>query len=400
MGKLTALAVKAATKPGSYQDGEGLMLVVKPSGSRSWLVRVQVDGKRRDFGLGSASVFTLAQAREKAAAIRLACKEGQDPVAERRAAKLARLTIPTFKEAAIATHGEHVAGWRNEKHRADWLSSLERYAFPTLGAIRIDHVTGPMVRDLLLPFWIEKPETARRVKQRVKAVLDWAAAKGFRESMDMGGIAKGLPRQPASDAHFAAMDYEKLPAFVSEVMAAPQTMGRMALLWTILTAARSGETRGATWEEIDLEAREWTIPADRMKAGKEHVVPLCDAAMAILERVAPMRTGWKGETIFLGRYGARISDMTITKVLREMGVTATVHGFRSSFKDWASECMSFPDAVSEAALAHIDANKVRAAYRRTDFRKMRSDLMAAWGTYATGGGATVHAIGDAIRLAG
>ena len=392
MGKLSALAVKAANAPGRYQDGDGLMLIVKPSGSRSWQVRVQVDGKRRDFGLGSAKIVSLADAREKADAIRKLYRSGIDPVAKRRADKLAQRTIPTFREGATVTHDEQKSGWRNVKHRADWLSSLERYAFASIGDIRIDLIDAPMVRDLLLPIWLEKPETARRVRQRVKAVLDWAIAKGLRGGLDMSGIGKGLPRQPKSDNHYAALDYERVPAFVATVRAAPETITRYALLWTIYTAARSGETRGATWGEIDFEAKEWTIPASRMKAGKEHIVPLSEPALAILAKREEFRNGRSDEPIFPGKHGKPLSDMSISKVVRDMGVPVTVHGFRSSFKDWASECSSFPDAVSEAALAHIDANRVRAAYRRTDFRKMRADLMALWANYAEQNGGQVIAM--------
>jgi integrase len=399
MGKLTALAVKAAIDPGRYQDGDGLMLIVKPSGSRSWQVRVQVDGKRRDFGLGSASTTSLSDARAKAADVRAMYKGGVDPIAKKRAAKFARAGIPTFREAASTTHLEMEKGWGNAKHNAQWLSSLSAYAFPSIGDIRIDLIDAPMIRDLLLPIWLEKPETARRVRQRVKAVLDWASAKGLRTSIDLSGLSKGLPRQPKTDNHFAAMDYEKVPAFVATVRAAPESISRMALLWTIYTAARSGETRGATWEEIDLEAKEWTIPASRMKAGKEHVVPLSDAALAILTRMANAKTGRYGEPIFPGKGSKPLSDMSISKVLRDMGISVTVHGFRSSFKDWAVESTSFPDAVSETALAHKDTDKVRSAYRRTDFRKMRVDLMAAWANFIADRGAVVHSISDTKRAA-
>ncbi|WP_221793428.1 tyrosine-type recombinase/integrase [Aquisediminimonas sediminicola] len=381
MGKMTALGVKALTQPGRYQDGRGLMLLVKPSGSRSWQLRVQADGKRRDFGLGSANSVGLSEARTKADEIRKLYKSGVDPVAQRQAEKRAQILIPTFRVAAETAHAELVSGWRNVKHRADWLSSLERYAFGAIGDLRIDLIDGPMVRELLLPIWLEKPETARRVRQRVKGVLDWATTKGLRTSLDLSGLSKGLPRQPKSDNHFAAMDYENIPDFCATLKAAPETIGRLALLFTIYTAARSGETRGATWEEINLEAKQWTIPAERMKAGKEHIVPLSEPALAILKRMHEARTGIKSDPLFPGNLGKPLSDMTLSKILRDMELKVTVHGFRSSFKDWAVESTSFPDAVSEAALAHMDTNRVRAAYRRTDFLKMRVDLMAAWATH-------------------
>lgn len=381
MGKMTVLSVKAAKKPGRYQDGDGLMLVVKASGSRSWQVRLQVDGKRRDFGLGSANSVTLAGVRERADVIRKQYRSGVDPVAKKRAEKNARMTIPTFREAAEGTHHEYKASWRNGKHKDDWLSSLKSYAFPKIGDLRIDQIDAPMIRDVLLTIWLEKPETARRVRQRIKSVIGWAASKGLTPALDLSIMDAGLPKQPRRDNHFKAMDFDKVPIFVAKVQAAPETVGRLALLFTIFTAARSGETRFATWEEMDLEAAKWTIPANRMKAGRQHIVPLSAPAIATLERLTLLRTGQAGEPIFAAKRGKPISDMTISKVLRDMGLTDTVHGFRSAFKDWASEASSFPDAVSEAALAHSDKDKTRAAYKRTVFLKMRVDLMAAWASF-------------------
>jgi len=389
MGKLTAVAVKAATKPGRYQDGKGLQLFVKESGAQFWVLRIQAGGKRRDVGLGSAATVTLKNARDKADDLRKLYHRGADPLAERRAAKLATATIPTFRDAATLAHGEHKAGWRNVKHRADWLSSLERYAFPTIGDTRVDLIDAPTVRDLLLPIWLDRPETARRVRQRVKLVVDWAAAKGYRPALDLSGIAKALPRQPKSESHFAAMPYDQVPAFVAALRASGETVSRLALQFLILTAARSGEVRGATWPEIDLEARTWTIPGSRMKAGKAHVVPLSDAALTILKRAKALRM--KADApIFPGTKGQPLSDMTMLKIMRDRSLPFSVHGFRSAFKTWAVEATSFPDAVSEAALAHIDANKVRAAYSRTDFRQQRTKLMGAWANYLYDSDATVR----------
>ena len=397
MGKLSALAIKAATKPGTYQDGDGLMLVVKSTGSRSWVLRAQIDGKRRDFGLGPASSVSLAKVREKADEIRRQLREGIDPVAKKRADKLAKATIPTFRVAADDCHGERKSDWRNLKHRDDWMSSLRIYAFPTLGDLKVDQITAPMVRDALIPIWLTKPETARRVRQRIRAVLGWAASNGFRQPLDLAVMDAGLPKQPRRDSHFAAMDYAKVPAFVAQVRNAPETVSRMALLFTLLTAARSGETRGATWEEIDRDAATWTIPGERMKAGRAHVVPLSKPVIAILERAELLKTGRPTEPVFPGRGGRPLSDMSISKVLRDMGLKVTVHGFRSAFKDWASECAPFPDAVSEVALAHADQDKTRAAYRRTDFFKMRCDLMDAWANFVGGTSADVADLGEARR---
>lgn len=380
MGKLTAVAVKAATAPGRYQDGNGLQLLVKGSGAQSWVLRIQVDGKRRDIGLGSTTRVTLKEARDKADELRRMYQRGLDPLAKRRAAKLAAIVIPTFRDAAIAAHGEHKDGWRNVKHRADWLSSLERYAYPTLGSTRVDLIDAPTVRDALLPIWLDRPETARRVRQRIKLVVDWAAAKGYRPTLDLSGIAKALPRQPKSESHFAAMPYEQVPDFVASLRTSNETISKMALQFLILTAARSGEVRGATWQEVDLEARAWTIPGNRMKAGKAHVVPLSDSALTILARLWQIRAR-EDAIIFPGTKGQQLSDMTMLKIMRDRSLPFSVHGFRSAFKTWAVEATSFPDAVSEAALAHTDANKVRAAYSRTDFRQQRAELMQEWDAF-------------------
>ena len=382
MGKLTVLGVKAAKLPGRYQDGDGLMLLVKPTGARSWLLRIQVDGNRRDFGLGSANHVALADAREKADEVRKLYKSGVDPVEAKRAAKVAKIIIPTFRKAAEIAHNEHKGGWRNEKHKAQWISSLTAYAFPTIGDTPIDKIDGPMIRDLLLPIWLEKPETARRVRQRVGAVLDWAHAKGYRATeAPMRSIGKGLPRQPKKDGHFAALPYSDAPALMTK-LAETESVGRLALRFLILTAARSGEVRGATWEEIDFGNGVWTVPAERMKAGKAHMVPLSARALAVLEDAKKARKGKAGEPIFPGMRQKAMSDMTLAKVLRTAGaVDATVHGFRSSFRDWAAECTATAGDVVEAALAHTIANRVEAAYRRTNYLEKRRLLMDAWASY-------------------
>lgn len=386
MGKLTALAFRNATKPGKYQDGDGLFLLVKPSGARSWLLRAQVDGKRREFGIGPAADIGLAEARERAATIRKQFRDGIDPVAAKRAARSALREIPTFRGAAGTVHDERKGGWRNSKHREQWLSSLEAYAFPSLGAVRVDQVDAPTIRAALLPIWLEKPETARRVSQRIGTVLDWAHANGFRpQEAPMRSVLMGLPRQPRRDRHFAAMPFVDVPAFCAAMEAAAPVAGRLGLLFTIYTATRSGEVRGATWAEIDLAAKVWTIPANRMKAHREHVVPLSPAALAVLERAAALRKNSKRSAlVFPSRTGGELSDMTLAKMLRDAGQPFTVHGFRSAFKDWAAEETAFPDAVSEAALAHGDPDKVRKAYRRTDFLQLRRELMEAWAAFIAG----------------
>ncbi|PCI46352.1 MAG: integrase, partial [Alphaproteobacteria bacterium] len=279
-------------------------------------------------------------------------------------------------------HAEHKGSWRNAKHTAQWLSSLKAYAFPAIGSVCVDQINGPEIRDLLLPIWLEKPETARRVRQRIGVVLDWAYAKGFRSNeAPMRSISMGLPRQPKSDNHFAALAYDETPALM-KTLTGSDSIGRLALRVLILTAARSGEVRGATWEEIDVDEAVWTIPGKRMKAGKAHMVPLCDEALAILAKVHTIRAGRKGAPVFPGLSGKQMSDMTLAKVLRTAGIkTATVHGFRSAFRDWAAEMTGTPGDIVEAALAHSISNRVEAAYRRTNYLEKRRVLMDAWASY-------------------
>lgn len=382
MGKLTATAVKAKMKePGRHGDGDGLFLIVSKSGAASWMVRVQKAGKRRDIGLGSAKKVHLALARERAGLIRSQVEAGLDPVAERQKAE----GVPTFREAAALVFAANQKSWRNGKHQRQWMQTLEAYAFPTIGDLKVSEVTASQVHDLLAAIWIEKEETARRVRQRVGAILNWGFSKGYREAeAPMHSISKGLPRQSRKAGHHAAMSYADVPAFM-ERLHEKETWGRLALEAAILTAARSGEIRGATWDEINLESGLWTIPGDRMKAGREHVVPLSDGAKRVFERAAELRTAG-AKFIFHGaRLGRPMSDMTMTKVLRDMKAGCTAHGFRSSFRDWISEETDFPSDVAEAALAHAIHNKTEAAYRRGNLLDKRRRMMEAWDSYCAGG---------------
>ena len=389
VGKLTATAVKAAREPGTYGDGDGLFLIVGKGGAASWIVRVQRDGKRRDFGLGSAKTITLAVARQRAAETRAQVAMGIDPLAERKRAA----GVPTFKAAAAIVHSETRQSWRNGKHGAQWIRTLETYAFPSIGDVALDQITTGQIRDVLIAIWLEKPETARRVRQRIGAVLDWGFSKGFRDAeAPMRTIAKGLPRQPRKDGHHAAMPYADVPAFI-ERLHGKTSWGALALEATILTAARSGEIRAATWAEIDLEAGLWTIPAARMKAGREHVVPLSAAAKRVFERAASLRTAGF-EYVFHGmRADKPMSDMALLKVLRDADAGCTVHGFRSSFRDWAAEQTNFPGDLAEAALAHAVKDRTEAAYRRGSMLDKRRGLMNAWGSFCDGAGTSV------VRLA-
>lgn len=332
--------------------------------------------------MGSFSDISLAGAREAADAIRKQYKSGVDPVAAKRAAKAARTIIPTFKSAAQTAHSEQKGAWRNVKHKAQWLSSLETYAFPTIGDLPVDQIDGPMIRDLLLPIWLDKPETARRVRQRVGSVLDWSHSKGFRAlEAPMRSVTKGLPRQPKKDRHFASLPYSEVASLMAQLEESGGA-GALALQFLILTAARTGEVKGATWEEIDLEGALWTVPGTRMKAGKEHLVPLSDPALAILEKAKLLRTGRSNSPVFPGNRGKAMSDMTIAKALKTAGaVKSTVHGFRSSFRDWAAEMTGTQGDVVEAALAHSNSNRIEAAYRRTNYLEKRRALMKAWASY-------------------
>ncbi len=381
MGKLTAMGVKNLVEPGRYSDGEGLILKLAGKGKGSWIVRIQANGKRRDIGLGPLSELPLADAREAARALRKEVKAGVDVLAER---KKEALVIPTFSDAAKLVHDEHKAAWKNGKHQAQWIKTLETYAFPSLGEKLVSEIEGPAIRDALSPIWLTKPETARRVRQRIGSVLDWACAKGFRETeAPMRSVLRGLPRQPKKQSHLAAMPYADLPAFIT-LLRRRSSVGRLALEFVILNASRSGEVRGACWNEIDLNKKLWTIPAERMKAGTIHVVPLSEAALNVLRRAKAFRSP-VSNLVFPGQNPRRqLSDMTLLKILRDKGDDYTVHGFRSSFRDWVAEKTNYPGEVAEAALAHTVANKVEAAYRRTDYLEKRTPLMADWAVFCLG----------------
>ena len=387
---LTALQVKNA-KPGRHADGKGLYLFVKPTGAKSWVLRVQADGKRRDFGLGPVDLVPLVEAREKALQGRRMVRDGLDPALEW---KRKRGVLPTFEAAAREYYDGIKAGFRNARHSASWLSSLEAYVFPIIGAQRVDTIDAPAIHSAVAPIWLTIPETARRVRQRIGLVLDYAKAKGWRaDETPMRSVAAMLPKHKKTDNHHAAMPYDEAAAFMGMLEAKGDSVGRLAVRFTILTAARSGETRGATWDEVDLEAKVWNIPASRMKAGQAHSVPLTDAALAILNTMSSFRAGHAGELIFKGVGGKPLSDMTLTKALRDAGVKDyTVHGFRSSFRDWAAEQTSFPGEWAEAALAHTLSNKVEAAYRRTKYFDQRRKLMDAWADYLAGAANVVRLV--------
>ena len=380
VGSLTATAVKAAKEPGRYGDGDGLFLLIGKRGGKSWMVRIQKDGRRRDIGLGSASKVPLKLARERAIEVRYQVEAGIDPVAQRQRAA----GIPTFSEAGKMVHAEHSASWKNAKHRAQWISTLQTYAFPAFGNRSVADVDAAAVRDALAAIWLEKPETARRLRQRICTVIDWAVAKGYRDvGLAMPVIDKALPKQRVKPKHHKAVAYADLPEFMGELRKG-DSMGRLALEAVILTATRSGEVRLAKWSELDLDAALWTLPAERMKADREHVVPLPKAAVSLFKR---MKAHKRGDSILVfpgQRRGKPLSDMTLTKVMRDMGRDETPHGFRSTFRDWVAEQTKWPAELAEAALAHVISDKTVAAYQRGSMLEKRRELMMEWANYCEG----------------
>lgn len=382
---LTAVEVRHA-EIGRHADGGGLYLVVRSKSARSWVLRTQVNGKRQDFGLGSAASVSLAKARAKAADLRATLKSGEVVGPRARPTKVA---IPTFSEAARACHKAIKGGWRNQHHSASWLASLDNHIVPHIGSVQVDEVTSAMVRDALAPIWLTIPETARRILQRVRTVLEYSHIMGWcPHEASLRSVPKGLPRQPVEENHFVAMPYREVPDLMRRLAGLPDTAGRDALLFTIYNAVRSGETRLATWPEFDLDAAIWSIPATRMKMRQPHVVPLSPEAVAVLRRRWPLRDSNDG-LVFSTMGKKPLSDMTMTKVLRDLGhAKITVHGFRSSFTDWAAEQTEFPKEVVDKALAHKLVDRVEAAYRRTDFFERRRQLMLVWAEFLSVGEVT------------
>lgn len=390
---LTVKEVKNA-KPGRLSDGGGLYLLTKPSGTRSWVLRVQLNGERKDYGIGGFTaepipadvalekrkLLTLTEAREKARRGRLLAKAGINPVA---AWKSEDLVVPTFKVAAKEYHLHIQKTWKNGKHRAQWLSTLETYAFPVIGSMLVSEIEAHDIQRVLNPIWLSKSETARRVRQRILAVLDYAHGKSWREAeapaRALDELLKGL-KQPRG-GNFAAMPWADLPAFMAELRGGPPSVGKWALQFLILTAARTIEVRKAKWEQIDWEAREWAVPPANMKKDKPHLVPLTPEAMAVLEAVKAVHGCKPSAFIFPGLKGM-MSDATMSKALSVAGGGEyTVHGMRSSFTDWGADTGQ-PDAWVDKALAHKLPDKVDAAYRRTTYFNQRRDkLMPAWSAF-------------------
>lgn len=409
--ELTPLTVKNA-KPGRYADGGGLHLLVKESGARSWVYRFMLKGKSRDVGLGTAAgpgKISLTDARDAADELRRKVKAGIDPLEERQreaaeaaaAAQAARIAGITFKAVAEDYIASNEENWRNNKHRQQWRNTLSTYVYPAIGELPVAEVGTAHVLKILEPIWKAKPETASRVRGRVEVILDAAKAREYRTGENparwRGHIAQILPqRSRLTRGHHKALPYEEIAAFVSRLRER-EAVAALALEFAILTATRTSEVLEATWNEVDLEKAVWTIPAPRMKAGREHRIPLSPRAVEILESLKPLKKQW----LFPSAKGGKLSGMAMSMLLRRMKIDVTVHGFRSTFRDWAAECTGYAHEVCEMALAHVIGNKAEAAYRRGDLFEKRRRLMADWATYCatpavTGANVTPLRSGEAV----
>lgn len=405
--EMPAVAVRRLTTPGRHTVGgvPGLSLAISDTGARSWNLRVTIAGRRRDIGLGSADEVSLSAARAKAREIRDAVREGRDPIAERAARKdalrAAEASRITFDDAARRYLAAKRTEFKNPKHAQQWENTLATYASPTLGNLPVDQIETAHIVRVLEPIWNGKTETAQRLRGRIEKVLAWATTSGFRHGDNPARWRGHLdtilptPSKVHTVRHFRALPFPEVATFMRDLRAREGIAAR-ALDFLILTAARSGEVRGATWDEIDLDGRTWTIPAERMKARKAHRVPLSEDAVALLQNL-PRHAG--SSYVFTAPRGGKLSDATMSAVLRRMDVDATVHGFRSSFRDWAAERTSYPHEVIEQSLAHTISNAVERAYRRGDLLAKRAQLMEQWATFCATvePSGTVHSIQEGQR---
>lgn len=394
-------AITARTRPeGRHHDAGGLWLYVRPSGARSWVLRVTRDGRRREIGLGAYPAKTLAQARAEAARLRGDVKAGGDVIAARREARSARLEAGarTFEAVALLAHAGRTFGTPALSQR--WIGRLRRFAFPVFGQVPVENVTPQMVLTALDPIWAAKPETARRVRQLVGAVLRFAHVRGWRDACPALAdfTREGLQAHDRIPRHHAAVEYANAPAVFARLAALTPSMGRLALTFAVLTAARSGEARGATWGEIDLAGAMWTIPAARMKMGRDHVVPLSPAVLAVLRTAAGFRaTTGPQALVFPGAGDAvrPLTDVALAKANRLIAPAATVHGWRSTFRDWAGETTEHPADVVETALAHLIGNATTRAYQRGNLLEKRRALMNDWAGYLASAAAQPEAASTA-----
>lgn len=364
----------------------GLYLRVAPTGARNWILRATIGNRRRDMGLGGWPDVTLTEARDRARQARRKIEEGTDPIEARKANRDTLRATPTFKECAKRTIEAKRPEWKSAKHADQWTNTLETYANPVIGNMPVDLVELRHVVEILTPLWTEKTETATRLRTRIEAVLAWASVSGFRSGDNparwRGNLDAVLPKpsKVAKVKHHKAMPFDALPAFMG-ALRLREGLSARALEFLILTATRSGEVRGATWDEFDLEAATWTIPANRMKAGKEHRVPLSARALAIVKSM-PRIAGT--DYVFPAARGGMLSDMAMTELMKGMKADAVPHGFRSTFRDWTAERTAYPRDVAEMALAHTIPDKVEAAYRRGDLFDKRTKMMADWAKFIDG----------------
>jgi integrase len=393
IGKLTALKVDKAKEPGIYGDGGGLYLRVTPDGAKNWVFRFMLNGRARWMGMGPLHTVSLAEARNRAGEHRLQRHDGIDPIEARRAERLkvqleAAKAI-TFKECADAYIKAHRAGWRNGKHAGQWEATLATYAEPVIGKLSVQAIDTALVLKVLEPIWTEKPETAGRVRGRMESILDWAKVRGYRMGENparwKGHLDHLLPARGKvrKVEHYAALPHAELPGFLVSLREQEGVAAR-AFEFLLLTGARTGEAIGARWNELDLLDKTWTLPAARMKAGREHRVPLSPRALAILEKMQAHRHGDDGFVFPGGKAGTPLSNMAFLMLLRRMDRgDLTAHGFRATFKTWASERTGFQNEIVEAALAHVVGNKVEQAYQRGDMFEKRRRLMQQWATFCT-----------------
>ena len=374
--RLSAPFVRSAP-PGRHCDGNGLYLYVQKTGTRSWIQRLVIRGRKRELGLGSVELVSLAEAREAALANRKLARSGGDPLAEKR-----RLVgIPTFAEAAERVVEQKRAGWRSAAHARNWFRTLEIHALPRIGDVPVSEVTSGDVLDILNPIWHTKPPTARFVHMRVRAVLEWAIAMDWRTDNPCDRILHLLGPQHDVVTHRKALPHREVAAAIARLRAAePAKVDTLAFEFLVLTAARGGEVCGAVWAEIDYDAGAWTLPASRMKTARRHRVPLCGRALEILDAARQLGDG-SSPIVFLNERGRAVDGKRLNRLLKKHGIAAVPHGFRSSFRDWAAEETDHPREVVEAALAHVVRNKVEAAYRRTDLFERRRRLMNDWAAY-------------------
>ncbi len=372
---LSAAFVRSAP-PGRHADGNGLYLFVQPTGTRSWVQRLVIRGRRRELGLGAAALVPLAKAREQALANRILARSGGDPLADKRRVQ----GVPTFAEAAQRVLDQKRGGWRGRWHAQNWWNSMERYAFPRIGSRPVSEVNTADVLEILTPIWHAKAETARAVRQRIRSVIEWAIALDLRNDNPCDRVLPVLGPQNDIVTHRLALPHRDVAAAIETVRAgSAQPAVKLAFEFLVLTATRSGEVRGAQWAEIDTTDHVWTLPAQRMKAKREHRVPLCGGALEILDAARALGNG--NPHVFPMRSGRPISASTLLKTLNDLRVAAVPHGFRSSFRDWAAEETDHPREVIEAALAHVVQNKVEAAYARSDLFERRRRLMDDWAAY-------------------